>query len=477
MFFRRPIVIVGLFYLATSSPLPMSMYLVRPFAMSCASAQDAKAPEAKKTSTPPKEDAAGDNSNGSAEVELAKDLQAILQPLFESIQNAKVSRATVEMLSDSVLSGQVVQSETSTFQIASGEPDKYTVYLKQPLQRTRLYCDGKDMVAAMAPDAFFRLPEVVSIQDAVTSLPVPMGPYPEPLLALTLAGADPTITMVAGMKSIDLVDRDPFREKVPAVHVRGEQSDGVKWDLWATDEAPPRPLRLLIDMTPMLIASDQVHVPEGFSFQVRYDFLTWRMSGDVDDSLFTFIPADDATEYASLDDYFESIAGVVGEHPLLGKTPPSFTSQTSDGKRFDSKSLAGRVVVLDFWATWCTPCLAAMPVIKKVTDEFADKGVLFIAINTGEELETVQEFLDERKLKLNVLLDPEGKIADGYVVDAIPQTILVGKDGVVESIHVGFDSEEDLERQLTQELEVLSMGGKIASATTPEGEPSTPPQQ
>ncbi|MGB7328282.1 MAG: redoxin domain-containing protein [Rubripirellula sp.] len=422
---------------------------------------------------PAKADAAASDSPGantdldSAEVEINQDLRAILEPLFESISKADVSRATVEMLSDSVLSGQVVESETSTFQIASASPNKFTVYLKQPDHRTRLYCDGKQFVAAMAPDAYFRLPEVIKIQDAVTNLPVPMGPYPEPLLALTMAGADPTITIIAGMKSIDLVDRLPFREKVPAAHIRGEQADGVKWDLWVTDEDSPRPLRMLIDMTPMLVASDQVHVPEGFSFQVRYDFLTWRVTGEVDESLFAFDPAKEATEYESLDDYFQSIAGVTGEHPLLGKPAPKFTTETADGKKFDSKSLDGRVVVLDFWASWCTPCLAAMPVIKKVADNFADQGVIFVAVNTGEEREDVQAFLDERKLKLNVLLDPDGKIADGFSVDAIPQTIVIGKNGLVESVHVGFDGKEDLEKRLTDELEVLAIGGQIASATTP----------
>lgn len=305
---------------------------------------------------------------------------------------------------------------------------------------------------------------MIGIQEAVTNLPVPMGPYPEPLLSLTMAGADPSITMVAGMKSIDLVDRKPFRGKLPAVHIVGVQSDGVQWDLWVTDEKLPRPLRMLIDMTPMLVASDQVHVPDGFSFQIRYDFLTWRMTGDVDESLFAFEPAKDAAEYKSLDDYFQSIAGVVGDHPLLGKPIPQFVSESTSGKKIDSKSFDGHVVILDFWASWCAPCLAAMPVIKKVADEFADRGVLFMAVNTGEELEDINAFLKERELQLEVLLDSDGKIADSFAVDAIPQTIVIGKNGVIESVHVGFDGEEPLKKRLTDELEVLIIGGQIGSA-------------
>lgn len=403
----------------------------------------------------------------SADVELNGELKSILEPLFRSVSSADVSRATVEMLADSIISGQVVQSETSTFQIASRRPNQFTVYLKQPEQRTRLYCDGESFVAVMAPDAYFQLPDVISIQDAVTDMPIPLGPYPEPLLGLTMAGANPAISFVAGMKSIDLVDKKPFRKKVPSSHVRGVQADGVIWDLWVTDEASPKPLRFLIDLTPMLIASDQVHVPQGFSYQIRYDFLTWRVTGEVDESLFRFSPAKDAVKYKSLEDYFESIAGVKNDHPLLATKVPAFVGETIDGKPFNSSILKNRVVVLDFWATWCAPCLSAMPVIEQVVDKFSDQKVLLIAINTGESREKVAEFLNQHDLDLNVLLDPDGKLADAFVVDAIPQTILIGKDGTIEAVHVGFDSDDKLKETLADELEVLTIGGKLASGTKP----------
>lgn len=398
-------------------------------------------------------------------VQITEDVRAALIPLIDSIRDAKVSRATVRMLTDSVMSGEVVESREATFQIAAKEPGKFTVYLKEPEQRTRLYCDGKQMVAAMAPDAFFRLPSAPTIQEAVTRLAVPLGPYPEPLLALTLAGCNPTVTFVAGMKSIEVVDRKPFKDKIPAVHLHGVQADAVTWDLWISDDKKdPQPLRMLVDMTPMLAASDQVHVPEGFSYQVRYDFLTWRITGELKDNLFTFKPAKGATEYKSLGDYFQQIAGAKGYHPLLGKSAPSFTAKTVGGKTFDLKSLKGRVVVLDFWTTTCKACLAGMPAIKKVSDRFAKKGVALLEINTGEDPETVKAFLKETGIKMNVLMDLNGKIADGFIADAIPQTVLIGKDGLVESVHLGFAGEEALEKRLTDELEVLTLGGRIASA-------------
>ena len=395
--------------------------------------------------------------------QIREEVEQVLVPLIESIRDAEVSRVSVEMVSDALMSGQVVSHQKATFQIAAKKPNRYTIYLKEAEQRTRVFRDDKMMLVAMAPDAFFKIKEPLSIQEAVTNLPVPLGPYPEPLLALSMASADPAISLIAGMRSINVVDRKPFKGKIPAVHLRGVQGDLVVWDLWVTDEKPGKPLRMLLDLTPMLKASDQVHVPEGYSHQVRYDFLSWRVSGKIDHSLFTFKPASNAIQYDSLEHYFDSVAGATGYHPLLGKPAPAFIAKTFGKKPYDSRRLKGRIVVLDFWATWCAPCLESLPILKKVTDEFAKKNVVFIAINTGEEIEEVRKFLKKEQLPISVLLDPDGKIADGFVVDAIPQTVVIGRDGFVEAVHLGFADEESLVERLRDELEVLTVGGRIGS--------------
>ena len=396
---------------------------------------------------------------------LSDEVRDALVPLFSSIAKADVSRATVEMLADSLIGGTVVESQKSTYQIASVHPNQFTIYLKEPEQRTRIYSDGKSMVVALAPDAYFRLPDVISTQDAVTNLPVPMGAYPEPVLALTLAGVDPAVSLISGMESIEVVDRDDFRGKVPSIHLRGVQADQVSWDFWISKGQQPKPLRLLVDLTPMLVASEQLQVPEGFSYQVRFDFLSWRVTGEVDKSLFSYTPSKDAKEYKSLEEYYESIAGVVGEHPLLGKPAPAFKTTTLAGEEFDSTELHDKVVVLDFWATWCAPCIAVMPTLKEVTDEYADKDVVFLALNTGEQKQQIETFLKEKDLDLSVLLDLEGKVADAFAADAIPQTIVIGKSGLIESVHIGFPGAEALKRRLKDELDVLCVGGKIGSVS------------
>jgi len=248
------------------------------------------------------------SADAPAGFELSDEVRDILSPLFMAIKAADVSRATVEVLSDSLINGRIVESKTSTYQIASIAANKFTIYLKEPARRTRIYNDGKSVIVAFSPDAFLRVDQTISNEQAVIGLPIPMGPYPEPILALTLAGVDPAHSLVRGMKSVEVVDEKKYRGEIPAVHLRGVQADQVIWDLWVSQKDPPKPLRMLVDLTPMLLASEEFQLPQGYSQQIRFDFLSWRVTGTVNDGLFTYTPAKDAREYESLDDYNQSIA-------------------------------------------------------------------------------------------------------------------------------------------------------------------------
>jgi thiol-disulfide isomerase/thioredoxin len=398
-----------------------------------------------------------------SEFVLNDDVKAALVPLFSTIAKADVSRVTVELSSETVFNGAVVDTRKSSYQIASIHPDKFTIYLKEPDQRTRIYNNPEGMTIALAPEAYYQLPDTLYTQEAVSELPVPMGPYPEPVLALSLAGVDPSLSFLGAMKSVEIVDRSNFRGKVPAIHLRGVQDDGVTWEFWITQEKQPKPLRLLVDLTGMLSATNQVQMPAGYEYQLRFDFLAWRMSGVVEESLFRFEPPPTATKYDSLEHYYESIADEVKDHPLLGKDAPAFAGVTLDEDEVDSKNLAGKVVVLDFWATWCEPCLTAMPVMSEIAKKYRDDDVVFYAVNIGEDPSQVRGFFGEQDWDLDVLFDPKGEMAEAFSANAIPLTLVIGKSGKVESTHVGFAGPDALRKRLTDELDVLRIGGRIAS--------------
>lgn len=384
---------------------------------------------------------------------LGDEVREALFPLFKRVNSAKVTRTTVEMLNDSLVSGREVDSRRGVFQIASQTPNQFTIYLKEPDRRTRLYCDGENLIAAMTPEAYVELGEAVDLQSVVTNAPVIMGTYPEPVLALSIAGVDPAITFLGGMESLVIADRDDFGDdKIPAVHLVGTQADGVTWDLWIRSDDQPQPLRMLVDLTPMILQSGEMEVPAGYSQQIRYDFLSYRTSGSVDPSLFKYEVKPEAKKYSSIANFYQERAEQADVHPMVGQKAPAFLASSTKGGVVDTRQFSGKVLVVDFWASWCKPCLEAMPMIQEVASSF-DDSVELLVINTGQPRQEVREFLAEQKIELESLLDEQGKIADGFQADRIPQTTIVARDGTIVRVLEGFSNRQDAGDRLRQAIE------------------------
>ncbi len=125
------------------------------------------------------------------------------------------------------------------------------------------------------------------------------------------------------------------------------------------------------------------------------------------------------------------------QSPLVGQPSPDFELDLLDGKRFHLADHKGKVVILDFWATWCGPCLQTMPLIDEIAHEFADKGVELIAVNMEEQPRQIKSMLERHKLKMPVVLDLDGVVAAKYAVTAIPQTVVIDQAGKVTRLFVG----------------------------------------
>jgi thiol-disulfide isomerase/thioredoxin len=125
------------------------------------------------------------------------------------------------------------------------------------------------------------------------------------------------------------------------------------------------------------------------------------------------------------------------ESAMVGKPAPDFELELLDGKKFRVSQAKGRVVVLDFWATWCGPCLQAMPQVEKVATEFRDQGVQLVAVNLQESPTDINAMLERHKLALTVALDRDGAVAQKYNANAIPQTVVIDRAGNVVRLFVG----------------------------------------
>jgi len=146
-------------------------------------------------------------------------------------------------------------------------------------------------------------------------------------------------------------------------------------------------------------------------------------------------------------------------HRLIGERALDFKLPLLDGGKAKLTDHLGKdIVVLDFWATWCTPCRILMPIISEIAQQYAGKGVVFYAVNQGDTPEKIKPFLATMNLKLNVVLDSNSYLGSLYRVRGIPQTVIIDKDGIVKIVHTGLLS--DAKEQLTQEIDSLLAGDK-----------------
>ncbi|HOC31962.1 MAG TPA: TlpA disulfide reductase family protein, partial [Armatimonadota bacterium] len=151
---------------------------------------------------------------------------------------------------------------------------------------------------------------------------------------------------------------------------------------------------------------------------------------------FKFVPPEGATEMKP-----EEKADPAKE--FVGKSAPDFELPTLDGSpAVKLSNLKGKTVMLDFWATWCPPCRAALPDVNSARKAFADKGFVLLTINNEPKADDVKAWMKKEGYTFTVLRDMERKASSAYKVTGIPTNVLIGPDGNVLEYVVGFEGSE-----------------------------------
>jgi thiol-disulfide isomerase/thioredoxin len=125
-------------------------------------------------------------------------------------------------------------------------------------------------------------------------------------------------------------------------------------------------------------------------------------------------------------DYFGKLAI---EKPSKLIPAPDFTLEDLSGKPISLKSLKGRVIFLNFWATWCVPCRQEMPAMERLHRDFKEKGLIILAVNFREPQEEIRPFLSELGLTFTVLLDREGRVSEEYGAWSLPLSYIINRNG------------------------------------------------
>ncbi|HEX4956098.1 MAG TPA: TlpA disulfide reductase family protein [Thermoanaerobaculia bacterium] len=134
----------------------------------------------------------------------------------------------------------------------------------------------------------------------------------------------------------------------------------------------------------------------------------------------------------------------------VGSPAPAFQLAALTGGEVSLASLEGKVVLLDFWATWCGPCHEQAKILKEIYAEVPRESTEFLAVNSGEDLETVQRFASATPFPYPVLLDPEDHLGSKLQVVALPTLVIIDPEGRVSYLGEGIIQPEVVRRELAK---------------------------
>lgn len=144
---------------------------------------------------------------------------------------------------------------------------------------------------------------------------------------------------------------------------------------------------------------------------------------------------------------------VIVDRPSVRVEAPAFTLTGMDGKKASLKDYRGKVVLLNFWASWCAPCREEMPALEKLWSDYKDRDFVIIAIAADRRPEVARNLIDKLAISFPALFDTEGEVRKRYEVAALPTTYLIGKDGKISGRVIGAAQwDGDSSRKLIEKL-------------------------
>jgi cytochrome c biogenesis protein CcmG/thiol:disulfide interchange protein DsbE len=139
--------------------------------------------------------------------------------------------------------------------------------------------------------------------------------------------------------------------------------------------------------------------------------------------------------------------GITQTVPAAESAPP-FSVATDNGK-VSLADFKGKVVYLDFWASWCPPCRKSFPWMNAMKRRYGEQGLAIVAVNLDKDRELAAKFLHDQPASFTIAYDPEGELADTYQVQGMPSSYIIDRSGHISAVHLGFREDDTLELEKT----------------------------
>jgi len=139
--------------------------------------------------------------------------------------------------------------------------------------------------------------------------------------------------------------------------------------------------------------------------------------------------------------------------PKVGAAAPDFAAKSNSGRNVRLSELRGQVVLVNFWATWCSPCRQELPLLNKIYTQYRSAGFMLLAVNVDDNRRDAEAMLKRLDLRFPTLFDGNKSVAKLYGVDTMPATLVIDRDGRVRFVHRGYY--DGYERKYEQQVREL----------------------
>lgn len=389
---------------------------------------------------------------------------ALLQKAFGFL--ARQTNFQVEAVQTLSVEGEGMLTRWETrFEIAVSRPDRIACLVTRGIMGGTLVSDGNTVTLYLpAMQTYSVKPAPTSLDDLAADAGS-AGPMGAAFALLEeFLSSKPYQVFSEGLESVQVAGSRKL-DGTDVYEVSGVAEDLGRVTVWIEKGAEPRIRRIHYDFSDLL-QNGPLPVPEA-RMEMSVELSGWKTGGEIDPAVFRFSPPPDARR---MEEAFGEAPEEQATHPMVGKAAPEFQLSSLDGEPVKLSDYVGtNVVVLDFWATWCPPCRRGLPVVSRIALEKASSGVVFFAVNQGEDDRKVRKFMEEHRLEFAVLMDRDQEVAKEYGVQGIPQTVIIGRDGKISSVLVGYGPGS--EAKLRRDIEKAAAGAAPAGPARPETAP------